>query len=80
MTIDPIWAFSARPVPVTAALTSVGVWKWTGIPRLAAASRAMAVACAVVMTEATLTSAKTRSIATTSGSNLVSQLSSSCSR
>ena len=44
MTIAPTCAFSARPLPVTAALTSVGVWKTTGSPRLCAVNNAMAVA------------------------------------
>ena len=67
MTIAVTCALSARPLPVTAALTSVGVCRCTGMPRDAAASMATADACAVPMTLATLTSAKTRSMATASG-------------
>ena len=36
VTIAVTCALSARPDPVTAALTSVGVWKTTGMPRLVA--------------------------------------------
>ena len=43
-TIAPTWAFSARPEPVTAALTSLGVWSATGSPRRAAQSIATALA------------------------------------
>ena len=42
VTIEVTCLLSARPEPVTAALTSVGVWKTTGMPRLVAASMATA--------------------------------------
>ena len=60
-------ALSARPEPVTAALTSLGVCSATGTPARAAASTASAAACAVPITVRTLCWLKTRSTATTSG-------------
>ena len=39
-TIAPTWALSARPLPDTAALTSLGVCSATGSPRRAAATMA----------------------------------------
>ncbi|CPU65887.1 Uncharacterised protein [Mycobacteroides abscessus] len=57
----------ARPLPVTAALTSDGVCSATGTPRFAAPTIAMPAACAVPMTVPTLCCANTRSTATTSG-------------
>ena len=77
VTIAVTWALSARPEPVTAALTEVGVCSATGSPRRAAASSGMAEACMVCMTLATLTSAKTCSTAIASGWNRSSQASSS---
>lgn len=44
VTIAPTWALSARPWPVTAALTSLGVCRATGMPRRAAQSMATALA------------------------------------
>ena len=41
ITIAVTWALSARPLPVTAALTSLGVCSATGMPRRAAATTAM---------------------------------------
>ena len=79
-TMAVTWAFSARPEPVTAALTEVGVCSVTGRPRRAAASMGIAEACMVCMTLATLTSAKTCSTAIASGSNRSSQVSSSAWR
>ena len=60
-------ALSARPFPVTAALTSLGVCSATGIPRRAAHTIATAPACAVPITVRTLCWLKTRSTATASG-------------
>ena len=60
-------ALSARPDPVTAALTSLGVWKVTGSPRRAAASATTPPACAVPIAVRTLYWLNTRSTATTSG-------------
>ena len=67
VTIAPTCALSARPLPVTAALTSLGVCSATGIPRRAATSSAMPLACAVPITVLTLCWLKTRSTATASG-------------
>ena len=50
MTIAVTCALSALPLPVTAALTSLGVWKCTSMPRLAAASAITPPACAVPIT------------------------------
>ena len=36
VTMVVTWSLSARPLPVTAALTSLGVWVATGSPRRAA--------------------------------------------
>lgn len=73
------WALSARPEPVTAALTSLGVCRVTGMPRRVAQSIATALACAVPITVRTLCWAKTRSTATRSGRCSSSQLSTPCS-
>ncbi len=67
VTIAPTWALSARPLPLTAALTSLGVCSATGRPRRAAATRAMPLACAVPITVLTLCWLNTRSTATASG-------------
>src|SRR5690606_20367070 len=67
VTMAPTCAFSARPLPVTAALTSLGVCRATGMPRRAAHSVATALAWAVPMTVRTLCWLKTRSTATYSG-------------
>src|SRR5690606_27898943 len=67
VTMAPTWALSARPEPVTAALTSLGVCRATGRPRREAHSRATALAWAVPMTVRTLCWLKTRSTATNSG-------------
>ena len=50
VTIAPTWALSARPLPETAALTSLGVCRATGSPRRAATTIAMPLAWAVPMT------------------------------
>lgn len=71
------WALSARPLPVTAALTSLGVCSARGRPRLAAASMAIALACAVPMIVLTSPRAKTRSTAMASGAYRSTQSSSS---
>ena len=60
-------ALSARPLPVTAALTSLGVCSATGMPRRAAAAITTPDTCAVPITVRTLCCAKTRSTATASG-------------
>ena len=67
VTIAVTWALSARPLPVTAALTSLGVWSATGMPRRAATTMAMPDAWAVPITVRTLCWANTRSTATASG-------------
>ena len=67
VTITVIWALSARPLPVTAALTSLGVYVATGRPRRAAATMATAPAWAVPITVRTLCWLNTRSTATASG-------------
>ena len=54
MTISVTWSLSARPLPVTAALTSLGVCSATGSPRRAAHTIATAPACAVPITVRTL--------------------------
>ena len=59
--------FSARPFPVTAAFTSLGVCCVTGMPRRLAATIKTAAACAVAIALATLAWEKTRSMATASG-------------
>ncbi len=66
-TISVTCCFPARPEPVTAALTSLGVCRATGTPRRAAHVMATAPACAVPMTVRTLCWLKTRSTATASG-------------
>src|SRR6185312_2133831 len=66
-TIFPTAALFACPLPVTAALTSVGVCRATGMPRRAAAAMTMPEACAVPITVLTLSWLKTRSTARTSG-------------
>jgi hypothetical protein len=58
---------SARPLPVTAALTSLGVCRATGRPRRAAHTMATAPACAVPITVRTFRWLNTRSTATASG-------------
>ncbi len=63
----PIWALSARPEPVIAAFTSLGVCSATGMSFRAATSMATPAACAVPITVWTLCWAKTRSTATRSG-------------
>ena len=60
-------ALPARPSPVTAALTSLGVWKATGSPARAASSATTPDACAVPITVRTFCWLKTRSIATDVG-------------
>ena len=67
VTMRPTEALSARPLPVTAAFTSEGVWKNTGTPRIAAAEITAPEACAVPITVFTCSCAKTRSIARASG-------------
>ena len=75
----PTWSFEARPDPVIAALTSLGVCRVTAIPRRAATSMATPAACAVPITVCTLCWAKTRSIATAVGRCSVIQASTACS-
>ena len=67
VTMAVTWDLSARPYPVTAAFTSVGVYVCVGRLRRTAHSRATALACAVPMAVRTFTCEKTRSTATTSG-------------
>jgi hypothetical protein len=67
VTIRVTCALSARPLPVTAALTSLGVCSPTGSPRLAAQTMATAPAWAVPITVRTFCWLKTRSTATASG-------------
>ncbi|SLJ66444.1 Uncharacterised protein [Mycobacteroides abscessus subsp. abscessus] len=67
MTIAVTCALSALPLPVTAALTSLGVWNTTGMSRRAAASAITPPACAVPIAVRTLCWAKTRSMATAPG-------------
>ena len=61
------WALPARPLPVTAALTSLGVCSATGRPRRAEHTIATAPAWAVPITVRRLCWLKTRSTATASG-------------
>ena len=75
VTIAPTWALSARPLPDTAALTSLGVCSATGSPRRAAHTIAMPLAWAVPITVLTSERAKTRSMATASGRYSSSQAS-----
>ncbi len=63
----PTCALSARPDPVTAALTSLGVCSATGMPARVAATSASPATCAVPITVRTLCWLNTRSTATTSG-------------
>ena len=67
VTMAPTWALSARPLPDTAALTSLGVCSAIGSPRRAATTIAMPLAWAVPMIVLESERAKTRSIATASG-------------
>ena len=67
MTIPATCALSARPLPVTAAFTSVGVCQTTGMPASAAASTAAAEAWAVPITLCRLCWLNMRSTASTSG-------------
>src|SRR6478609_3740017 len=67
VTIAVTCALSARPLPETAALTSLGVCKAIGSPRRAAATRAMPLAWAVPMIVLESERANTRSTATASG-------------
>src|SRR3954464_15747701 len=64
VTIAPTCALSARPLPDTAALTSLGVCSASGSPRLAAATIATPLAWAVPMTVLESERAQTRSHAT----------------
>src|SRR6266704_266021 len=79
ITMAVTWSFPARPLPVTAAFTSLGVCSATGMPRRAAHTIATAPACAVPITVRTLCWLNTRSTATASGRCSVSQRSSSAS-
>ena len=79
VTMAPTCALSARPLPVTAALTSLGVCRATGRPRRAAHSMATALAWAVPITVRTLCWLNTRSTATTSGRCSSSHSSMPCS-
>jgi len=67
MTIAWTCSLPARPSPVTAALTSLGVWNATGTPARAASSATTPLTCAVPITVRTLCWLNTRSTATTSG-------------
>ena len=67
VTIAVTCALSARPLPLTAAFTSLGVCRATGSPARAAHVIATAAACAVPITVRTLCWANTRSTATASG-------------
>ncbi len=58
---------SARPEPVTAAFTSLGVWNPTGSERRAALSATTPLACAVPIAVRTFCWLNTRSMATASG-------------
>ena len=75
VTIAPTCALSARPLPDTAAFTSLGVCSATGRPRRAAQTIAMPLAWAVPMIVLTSERAKTRSMATASGAYSSSQAS-----
>src|SRR5690606_19053158 len=63
-TIVITWALSARPAPVTAAFTSLGVWNPTGRPRRAAHNATTPLACAAPLTVRTSCWLKTRSTTT----------------
>src|SRR6201994_109195 len=80
VTIVVTCSLSARPLPVTAALTSLGVCRATGSPRRAAHTMATAPAWAVPITVRTLCWLNTRSTATASGWCSVSQASNCSSR
>ena len=67
VTMAATCALSARPLPETAALTSLGVCSMTGMPNRAAHTIATAPAWAVPMTVRTLCWLNTRSTATASG-------------
>src|SRR5699024_6031403 len=69
--ISIVWIcfLSARPLPVTAAFTSEGVWSAVGMPRSAASSSAIPETWAVPITVEMLFWLKTRSTATASGAN-----------
>src|SRR5690349_6826539 len=73
VTMFATWSLPARPDPVTAALTSLGVCITTGMPSRAAARIATPAAWAVPITVATLFWLNTRSTATTSGRTCSSQ-------
>src|SRR5207237_578571 len=75
VTMVVTWVLSARPLPVTAALTSLGVCRATGSPRRAAQAIAIAPACAVPITVRTFCWLNTRSTATASGRHASSQAS-----
>ena len=79
VTIMPTWALSARPLPDTAALTSLGVCRAIGSPRRAAQTIAIPLAWAVPITVLTSDRANTRSIATASGRCSSSHASMPCS-
>ncbi len=79
MTIDSTCPLTATPLPVTAALTSLGVCVATGSPRRAAATITTAAACAVPITVRTFCWLKTRSTATASGVTRSSHRSTSAS-
>ena len=79
VTMAVTWSLSARPWPVTAALTSLGVCRATGSPRRAAQAIAIAPACAVPITVRTFCWLNTRSTATASGRHASSQASISVS-
>jgi hypothetical protein len=67
VTIAPTCALVARPLPDTAAFTSLGVCNAIGSPRRAATTNAIPLAWAVPMTVLESERAKTRSTATASG-------------
>ncbi len=67
VTMAPTWCLVARPLPETAALTSLGVCSAIGSPRRAATTSAMPLAWAVPMIVLDADRAKTRSTATASG-------------
>src|SRR5215475_6894263 len=67
ITMAVTWSLPARPLPVTAAFTSLGVCSATGSPRRAAHTTATAPACAVPITVRTLCWLNTRSTAIASG-------------
>ena len=67
VTMAPTCSFEARPEPVIAALTSLGVCRVTAMPRRAATSIATPAACAVPITVCTLCWANTRSTASAVG-------------